>query len=264
MSRDMRGGAVIRALIVDDEPPARLQVREFLAREADVAVVGESGHGEEAVSQIRALKPDLVFLDIRMPGMSGLDVLRSAVTAGIPYTIFTTAYSHYAVEAFAVEALDFLVKPLERGRFQEAVARARRYLERDASLSRAVDPSAAEAFIAELELRASRRARIAIKLGRKTQILEVAAIVFVEADGDYAAIHQQNGQVLRTRESIAALETRLPRSAFARIHRSIIVNLQCVRELSTNKRGGYTLVTTTGRRLDTGAKYDADLKSLLR
>src|ERR1700735_1186203 len=173
----MLGDGVIRVLVVDDEPPARLQVREFLAREADVAVVGESGHGEEAVSQIRALKPDLVFLDIRMPGMSGLDVLRSAATAGIPYTVFTTAYSHYAVEAFSVEALDFLVKPLERRRFQEAVARARRYLKRDASLSRGLDPAAAEAFIVELELRASRRERIAIGIGRKTQILEVAAIV---------------------------------------------------------------------------------------
>lgn len=250
-------------VIVDDEPPARLQVQEFLASEADVAVVAESRHGEEAINHIRALKPDLVFLDIRMPGMSGLDVLRSAVTAGIPYTIFTTAYTHYAVEAFSVEALDFLVKPLERRRFQEAVARARRYLERDASLSRVVDPGAAEAFIAELELRASRRERIAIRTGRKMQILEVTTIVFVEADGDYAAIHQQNGQVLRTRESIVALEGRLPRTVFARIHRSIIVNLRCVRELRTNKRGGYTLVTTTGRRLNSGAKFDADLKSLL-
>jgi two-component system LytT family response regulator len=254
---------VIRVVIVDDEPPARLQVREFLGDEKDVTVVAESGHGEEAVSQIRTLKPELVFLDIRMPGMSGLDVLRSVGTAGIPYTIFTTAYSQYAVEAFSVEALDFLVKPLERRRLQEAVARARRYLARDASLSRVLDPGVAEKFIAELELRASRRERIAITTGRKTQILEVATIVFVEADGDYSVIHQQNGKVLRTRESIVALEGRLPRSSFARIHRSIIVNLRCVQELHTNKRGGYTLVTTTGRRLDSGAKYDAGLKNLL-
>jgi two-component system LytT family response regulator len=254
---------MIRVVIVDDEPPARLQVREFLAREQDVTVVAECGHGKEAVNQLRALKPHLVFLDIRMPGMSGLDVLRSAVTAGTPYTIFTTAYSQYAVEAFSVEALDFLLNPLARGGFQYAVARARRYLERDASLSRVMDPSAAEAFIAQLELRASRRERIAIRIGRKTQILEVATIVFVEADGDYVAIHQQSGQILRTRESIVALEARLPRTFFARIHRSLIVNLRCVRELRANKRGGYSLVTTTGRRLDSGAKFDATLKGLL-
>jgi two-component system, LytTR family, response regulator len=254
---------VIRVVIADDEPPARLQVREFLAGEQDVTVVAECEHGEEAVRQIRALKPDLLFLDIRMPGMSGLDVLRSSVKAATTYTIFTTAYSQYAVEAFSVEALDFLVKPLERRRFQEAVARARRYLERDASLSRVVDPIAAEAFIAQLELRASRQERIAIRIGRKTQILEVANIVFVEADGDYATIHQQNGQILRTRESIVALEARLPRTFFARIQRSLIVNLRCVRELSANKRGGYTLVTTTGRRLDSGAKFDSALKGLL-
>jgi two-component system LytT family response regulator len=257
------GDRVIRVVIADDEPPARLQVREFLACEEDVIVLAESEHGEEAVTHIRALKPDLVFLDILMPGMSGIEVLRSAVKAGIPYIIFTTAYSQYAVEAFCVEALDFLVKPLERRRFQEAVARARRYLERDASLSRAVDPIAAEAIIAQLELRASRRERIAVRIGRKTQVLEVATIVFVEADGDYATIHQQNGGMLRTRESIVALEARLPRTFFARIHRSLIVNLRCVRELCANKRGGYSLMTTTGRRLDSGAKYDSALKGLL-
>jgi two-component system, LytTR family, response regulator len=254
---------VIRVVIVDDEPPARLQVREFLAHDKDVTVLGECGHGEEAVHQIRALTPDLVFLDMRMPGMSGLDVMRSAVTAGSPYIIFTTAYSQYAVDAFSVDALDFLVKPLERRRFQEAVARARRYLERDASLSRAIDPVAADAFITQLELRASRRERVSIKIGRSTQILEAAAIVFIEADGDYAAIHQQNGQVVRTRESITALEARLPRSFFARVHRSLIVNLRCVRELCANKRGGYTLVTTTGRRLNSGEKFDSFLKGLL-
>jgi two-component system, LytTR family, response regulator len=254
---------VIRVIVADDEPPARLQVREFLADEVDVTVVAESAHGEEVLAHIRALKPDLVFLDIRMPGMSGLDVLRSAVKVGIPYTIFTTAYSQYAVEAFSVEALDFLVKPLERRRFQEAVARARRYLERDASLCRFVDPIAVEAFIAQLEQRASRQERVAVRIGRKTQILEVANIVFVEADGDYATIHQQNGQILRTRESIAALAARLPRTFFSRIQRSLIVNLRCVRELSANKRGGYTLLTTTGRRLDSGAKFDSVLKRLL-
>lgn len=255
---------MIRVIVVDDEPPARLQVREFLAGETDVTVVGESDNGEDALAQIRTLKPDLVFLDIRMPRMSGLDALRSVVTAGIPYAIFTTAYSHYAVEAFSVEALDFLVKPLERRRFQEAVARARRYLERDSSRTRPLDPVAAAEFIAELELRASRRERIAVRVGRKTQILEVATIVYVEADGDYAAIHQQGGQLLRTRESIAALEGRLPRTQFARIHRSIIVNLRCVRELCSNKRGGYTVVTTTGRRLDSGARFEAALKGLVR
>lgn len=127
---------MIRALVVDDEPPARDQVREFLSAEPDVLVVGESADGEDALRQIRALEPDLLFMDIRMPRMSGLEVLTSGgAEARLPYTIFTTAYAHYAVEAFAVEALDYLVKPLERGRFREAVERARRYLARDASLA---------------------------------------------------------------------------------------------------------------------------------
>ncbi|MGH8326491.1 MAG: LytR/AlgR family response regulator transcription factor [Steroidobacteraceae bacterium] len=142
---------MIRALIVDDEPPAREQVREFLSAETDVLVLGESADGEDAVRQIRALAPDLLFMDIRMPRMSGLEVLSSSAEARLPYTIFTTAYAHYAVEAFAVEALDYLVKPLERSRFREAVERARRYLARDASLMRRIDPETLRAFLASLE-----------------------------------------------------------------------------------------------------------------
>ena len=142
---------VIRALIVDDEPPARAQVREFLSGEPDVLVIGESADGEDALRQIRALAPDLLFMDIRMPRLSGLEVLSSGAEARLPYTIFTTAYTQYAVAAFAVEALDYLVKPLERERFREAVERARRYLARDASLMRHIEPETLRAFLASLQ-----------------------------------------------------------------------------------------------------------------
>ena len=252
---------MIRTLIVDDEPPARTQVREFLADEPDIQVVGESGDGRDALDKIHTLDVDLVFMDIRMPQMSGLEVLRSEPK--LPYTIFTTAYSDYAVEAFAVEALDYLVKPLERRRFRNAVGRARRYLQRDATLLRRVDPGMLQSFLANLDEAGSRRARLPVKIGRTTQLLDTNLIVYIEADGDYATIHRTDGAILRTREGIAALETRLPATHFSRIHRSIIVNMDCVREVRSNKRGGFSLVMVSGQRLTAGASYGSAILPLI-
>lgn len=253
---------MIRALIVDDEPPARAQVREFLADEPDVAVVGECRDGRDALNQIHLLGPDLVFMDIRMPQVSGLEVLRSE--AQLPYTIFTTAYSSYAIEAFSVDALDYLVKPLERNRFRKAVERARRYLERDAALLRRIDPAALQAFLSSIDTAGHRCERLSLKIGRTTQILDVNMIEYIEADGDYVAVHRNDGAVVRTREGIAALEARLPAARFTRIHRSIIVNMDRVREVRSNKRGGFHLVTTSGRRLATGATYDPVIHAFLK
>lgn len=257
---------MIRALVVDDEPPARDQVREFLSAEPDVLVVGESADGEDALRQIRALEPDLLFMDIRMPRMSGLEVLTSGgAEARLPYTIFTTAYAHYAVEAFAVEALDYLVKPLERGRFREAVERARRYLARDASLAPQIDPETLRTFLSRLEALSGgpRRERLGVKVGRRVRFLDWPLIEYVSADGDYVAIHLQGDEVLRARDSIAELQARLPSSRFLRIHRSLIVNLDCVKELRSNKRGGYTLVTASGHRLAAGATYASAVEALI-
>ncbi|MGH8200971.1 MAG: LytR/AlgR family response regulator transcription factor [Steroidobacteraceae bacterium] len=256
---------MIRVLIVDDEPPARDQVREFLSTEPDVMVVGESTDGEDALRQIRALEPDLMFMDIRMPRMSGLEVLSSGAEARLPYTVFTTAFAHYAVEAFAVEALDYLVKPLERSRFREAVERARRYLARDASLLRRVEPETLRAFLASLEALGGRtaRARLAVKVGRRVRFLDLPRIEFIRADGDYVAIQLQGEELLRARDGIAELEARLPAARFLRIHRSLIVNADCVREIRSNKRGGYTLVTAGGHRLAAGATYVSAIKALL-
>lgn len=256
---------MIRALIVDDEPPARDQVREFLNAEPDVLVVGESADGEDALRQILALEPDLLFMDIRMPRMSGLEVLTSIAEARSPYTIFTTAYAHYAVEAFAVEALDYLVKPLERSRFREAVERARRYLARDASLKQHIEPETLRAFVASLETAggSARRERLAVKVGRRVRFLDPPGIEYISADGDYVEIHLQGEEVLRARDGIAELQARLPSARFLRIHRSLIVNLDCVKELRSNKRGGYTLVMASGCRLAAGATYASAVEALL-
>ena len=256
---------MIRALIVDDEPPARHQVREFLSTEPDVLVVGESADGEDAVRQIRGLEPDLLFMDVRMPRLSGLEVLSSGAQMRLPYTIFTTAYAQYAVEAFAVEALDYLLKPLERRRFREAVERARRYLARDASLAGRMEPEALQVFLAQLEALggAARPQRLGLRVGRRIRFLDPVLIEYIRADGDYVEVHLQGDEAVRARESIADLEVRLASGRFMRIHRSLIVNLDSVRELRSNKRGGYTLITSGGDRLAAGATYAAALQAAL-
>lgn len=256
---------MIRALIVDDEPPARDQVREFLSAEPDVLVIGESADGEDAVRHIRTLEPDLLFMDVRMPRMSGLEVLSSGAAMRLPYTIFTTAYSHYAVEAFAVQALDYLLKPLERRRFREAVERARRYLARDASSMGRIEPQALQAFLAQCEALggSARRQRLSLRVGRRIRFLDPLLIEYIRADGDYVEVHLRDEEAVRARESIADLELRLASARFMRVHRSIIVNLDWVRELRSNKRGGYTLVTCGGDRLAAGATYASALQAAL-
>jgi len=254
---------MIRVVIADDEPPARQQVREFLGVETDIAIVAECESGVGAANQIRLLQPDLLLMDIRMPGMSGLAVLRTVGPTRLPYTIFITAYAQYAVEAFAVEALDYLVKPLQQSRFHAAVSRARRFLERDASLSRRADLPTVEQYIAELEKHVTRLDRVAVKIGRSTHLLQQASIVFVEADGDYVSIHTQDGRQARARESIAAIEARLHCGYFARVHRSLRVNMRWVKELRSNKRGGYVLVMGDGSRLSCSAMYQGNIAAFL-
>lgn len=253
---------MIRALIVDDEPPARVQVREFLADEPDVTVIGEAGDGRDALEQVRTRAPDLLLMDIRMPQMSGLDVIQTGAGEKFPYTIFITAYANHAVEAFRVDALDYLLKPLERPRFRQAVERARRYLQRDAAVARQIDPAVMQAFLANLDA-VGRRTRLPVKIGRATQLLDVDQIEYVEADGDYAVIRGRGGEATRTRESIAALESKLPVTGFVRVHRSAIVNTDCVREVRSNKRGGFSLVMASGGRLTVGAKYDDAVRALI-
>jgi two-component system, LytTR family, response regulator len=254
---------MIRVVIADDEPPARQQVREFLGAEAAVSIVAECESGTDAANQIRILQPDLLFMDICMPGISGIDVLRTPGLAHLPYTIFVTAYAHYAVDAFAVEALDYLVKPLQQSRFHEAVSRARRFLERDASLSRRTDFLAVERYVAELQKTIAQRDRVAVKIGRSTHLLQQADIVFIEAEGDYVSIHAQDGRQSRVRESITAIEARLHAGYFARVHRSLIVNMRCVKELRSNKRGGYVLVMSDGSRLSCSALYQGNISAWL-
>ena len=244
----------LRVLVVDDEPLGRHRILELLESEPDVDVVGTAADGAAAVEAIRTLTPDLVFLDVQMPRMTGLDVVREIGAASMPATIFVTAYDQYALSAFDTAAVDYLVKPFRDGRFEEAVRRARRRIESEGrerlherllSLLRgesaAAQPAAASAAPRYLE-------RIAVQMKGKVRVVRVSEIEFITASGPYAELHV-GGRRYIIRESMQHLEDRLDPQHFLRIHRSAIVRLDLVETLHRSEGSEYHVQLKGGVRL---------------
>jgi two-component system LytT family response regulator len=254
----------IRAVIADDEPLARRGIRQLLAPHADVVVVAEARNGHEAVRALRGLRPDLLFLDVQMPGLDGFGVLREHGAAGMPAVIFVTAYDEFAVRAFDAHALDYLVKPVEEARFAEALARTRDRLraaeavERSARLAALL--AAHEAEHAEGP-HARRRLRVPTSAGEL--LLDGDEIEWIEADDYYAAVHAR-GRRLLLRESLASLEERLDPAVFVRAHRSAIVNLDRVRELRIGSAGEMLLVLSDGTRVPVSRRRREQVAAALR
>jgi two-component system LytT family response regulator len=217
-------GTLIRALIVDDEPLARRRLRAFLRTEGDIEVVAECGNGEEAVAAIREHRPDLVFLDVQMPGMNGFDVLAAIEPRQLPLIIFVTAHDQYAVQAFEQRALDYLLKPFAKHRFQDAVSRARERLA-------GPDPGDFRDRISGL-LRtvAGPKTHLVVKTGGHSVLLQTARIERLEAEGDYVRIHAGR-EVYLTRQTMNKIEAELGSGRFVRVHRSSIVNVEFIKEI---------------------------------
>ncbi len=235
----------IRTLIVDDEAPARRGVRRLLAAEADVEIVGECGDGSEAVAMIQSLRPDLVFLDIQMPGRNGLEVVRDVGTGQMPAVVFLTAFNQYAVDAFDVHALDYLVKPVEPERFRAALQRARRRTSENDVISR----DALRVVLEELgySKQQSWAKKLPVRGMGKIALIDVDRIAVLEAAGNSVVVRTDKGSKPHTmRDSLTALETRLDPGKFARISRSAIVNLQRIVELQTLFDGDFAVVLDDG------------------
>ena len=235
---------MIRALVVDDEPLARRGIRVRLERAEGVEVIGESTNGPEAVAAIRELSPDLVFLDVQMPGLDGFGVVELVGAEQMPPVVFVTAYDAHALKAFDVHALDYLLKPIDDERFDVAVARARRRI-----TERAAFGSQLAAVLAEVRDR-----RILIKDRGKVIIVNEADVDWVEAEGDYVRVHT-GGRGHLLRETMSAMAERLDPTRFARIHRSTIVNVSRIRELKSHPNREYTVVLHDGTRLKLSRGY---------
>ena len=232
----------IRALIVDDEQLARQRVRLLLGEEPDVEVIGESGDGFEAVDQIQATKPNLMFLDVQMQDMDGFEVLRRVPQASLPVVIFTTAYDQHALRAFEVNALDYLLKPFKPTRFKEAVQRARDLI---VNKQAGVAARGLLALLGRTPAPAGQLTRLAVKTPGKVTFVELDQIQAIEAAGKYAVVHV--GKVNHVlRESMTSLESNLPQR-FLRISRSVIVNIDQIQELQPMFKGENLVVLKNGK-----------------
>ncbi len=238
----------IRTLLVDDEELARRGLRVRLERAGDIAVVGECANGGEAIAAIGKLAPDLVFLDVQMPEVSGFDVIAGLDPKRAPHIIFVTAFDQYAVKAFEVNALDYLLKPIDDERFAQALRRAREALasSRDESFGARLN-----AGVASFQQGAAMRPgsdRLAIPTGDRVVVLRIAEIDWVEASGNYVSLHIGKKAWL-LRETIAAMDQRLAPHGFARIHRSTLVNVERVAELRALANGEFAVLLRCGREL---------------
>ena len=230
----------LAALLVDDEPLALLRLRTLLRAERDVRVVGECEDGRAAVEAIRRLRPDLVFLDVQMPEKDGFEMLGALAPAERPLVIFATAFDGYAVRAFEARAFDYLLKPIQRARLKEAVARARAALaQRRAQAGAAAAPAA--------QVRPGPE-RLVVKTGSRSTLLRVADIDYVQAAGNYVEIHA-GPEVHLSRDTLARLERELDARRFVRIHRSTIVNVERVRHLEPLFHGDHAVFLAGGARL---------------
>ncbi len=249
-------GSPIRALIVDDEILARQLIRSLLAGDRDITIVGECAGGREAVEAIGTHRPDLVFLDIRMPGLSGFDVLESIEPEQLPYIIFITAYDRYAVKAFEVHALDYILKPFEKERFFKSINRAKEVI-RSRGLSK-VAHKITQMIGAVPYLR-----QVKIREGGRLFAVDTADIVWLEAANQYVRIHTLKGSYLLSR-SLNTLEKQLDPRMFFRIHRSAIANAAFIKEVRTARNSACSVYLSTGETLKLSRGRRGILTDLLK
>lgn len=240
----------IRTVLAEDEPNARAVMRALLETMDEVEVVAETA-GAETVEVVRRMRPDLLLLDVRMPGMNGFEVLDSLAPTEVPYVVFVTAYDEYAVEAFNVRAVDYVLKPFTDQRFSEAVRRAVEGIELGDWIAPRLgrQPGGRLADVADSAASAILRDdRVVIREGARTLLLPPAEITWVEASGTYVVIHRAESDLL-VRVSLTEMNELLSESGFFRVHRSAVVNLRSVREVRPLSHGDCAVILEDGTRV---------------
>jgi two-component system LytT family response regulator len=249
----------IRTLIVDDEAHARARIRQLLKDEADFEIVGDCANGRLALEAIRREKPDLLFLDVQMPRLTGFDVCAELSASGdvMPLVIFCTAYDQYALKAFEVHAIDYLLKPFDRERFRKTLEHARARI-REAAGS----PPQFATFLADLKAVQDRPARLAFKCDGRVIFLRTEEIHWLESEGNYVKLHTPGGAHL-LRETLTGLEEQLPAERFMRLSRSVIVNLDRVKEVQPLFYGDHVVILLDGTKLTLSRTHKDRLEKLL-
>jgi two-component system, LytTR family, response regulator len=246
------------ALLVDDEPLAREGLRMLLAADAEVSSIREARNGREAVEAIRAVRPDLVFLDVQMPEMDGFAVLQEVGAEQMPAVVFVTAHDKYAIQAFEINAIDYLLKPVTEERFAKALARAKGLLQ-----SKNADEPGRQILSLLETIAAPRQSlkRLAVRTAGKTVFVDVADIEWIEAAENYVQIHAGRAEHL-LHVTMSTLEKSLDPELFLRIHRSVIVNVKRIKEMQPVMHGEYVITLANGVRLQSGRSYAEKLKTM--
>jgi two-component system LytT family response regulator len=249
----------IRAMVVDDEELSRGRMEALLAQQSDVDVIAVCGDGPTAVETIDRERPDLVFLDVQMPGMDGFEVVENLDPASAPAVVFVTAHDGHAIRAFEIHALDFLLKPFDQRRFEKALERAR------TQIAKASAPSIDPRLVSLLEeLREERKypERLIVKSGGRVFFLRTDDVDWVEASGNYVKVHTKSDAYV-LRESMKNMEAKLDPKIFVRIHRSAIVNIDCIKELEPWFHGEYIVIMRDGTRLTASRIFSDRLSALI-
>jgi two-component system LytT family response regulator len=249
----------ISLLIVDDEPLAREKIRTMVSGDPEIEIVGECTNGAEAVAAVNNLHPDLMLLDVQMPQIDGFAVLDALKSDYLPLVIFVTAFDHYAIQAFEVHALDYLLKPFDRERFEAAIEHAKTYMRgtRNGHLDQRI-----LSLLKQIEADSKHLERLVVKTGGRVFFLLTSEIDWIEAEGNYVNVHTaQKSHLLR--ESISNLEAQLDPREFIRIHRSTIVNLRRIKELQPWSHGEYHVILHDGTELTLSRNYRDNLQNVL-
>jgi two-component system LytT family response regulator len=254
----MTGPARIRAVIVDDEPLPRERIATLLAGHPEVGIIAECGDGAEAVRVIADSRPDLVFLDIQMPELDGFEVLEALDEDSLPAVIFVTAFDEYAVRAFEVSAIDYLLKPIDPARFEQALGRA---LQRISARPEAGGELLA--FLSRWRVQRGFATRFVVRAGGKLTFVRPQEVDWIDAAGNYVRLHAGGRQHL-VRETMKSIESRLDPEVFVRVHRSAIVNIDRVASLELYFHGEYVVVMRDGSKLTSSRSHSGRLRAMLK
>jgi two-component system LytT family response regulator len=250
----------IRALIADDEPLARERIRSLLSNSPEVTIVGEAGDGNQAVTMIRELQPSLLFLDVQMPGADGFTVLQKLQPQSSAAVIFVTAYDAFALRAFEVHAVDYLLKPFTRERFEQALTHALRQLAQGGTSG--FEPKVLS-LLEAIRLQRQADERVAIRAEDGLYFVRISEIDWVEASANYVKIHTGARQHV-VRDTLKSFEERLDPNRFLRVHRGAIVNLDSIQRLEPWFHGEYAVVLRDGTKLMSSRTYSERLRSLVK
>lgn len=247
----------ITCLIIDDEPVARDIIRNFLKEEEDIEIAGECSNGVEAVSKILEIKPELIFLDVQMPGLNGLEVIEIIEKQYLPHVIFITAYDQYAVKAFEINAIDYLLKPVDKNRFKNSIEKGKKLILSKNSIKNQLND-----LLLTLSKKDSYLKRMVVKYKDRYILINTSEIMWFEAASDYVTIHLKKDNFF-IKDTIKNLEKKLNPAVFVRTHRSFLVNINYVKEFQPLDAKNHILVMHNGSELKLSLKYRKNFFSVL-